>query len=170
MTDPPAAAEPVGATPTGGAPRLGAGWLVLLFLLHALPFATRPALVGGDEVHYALLAHSLATDGDADPRDDYGEVAAGSNAAGRKRAGQVLDRHLRTVDGVEIPTHPVGVPLLLAPLVRAQQWLAPGSAPDAPLVAVTLSLTFAALVLLPLLLISRTREVLFPVPGAPRTP
>jgi hypothetical protein len=128
-------------TPPPGARR----WLIPLFLLHALPFLTRPALVGGDEPHYALMAHSIALDRDFDLRDDYGEVAAGSPAAGRKRAGQVLDPHLRPVEGKDLFIHPVGVPLLLAPLVWAQQTLAPGSAPDLPLVGCTLILTFGAL-------------------------
>lgn len=121
-------------------------WLAPLFLLHALPFLTRPALVGGDEVHYALLAHSLASDGDLELGDDYEEVTAGSVAAGRKRAGQTLDRHLREVAGTTIPTHPFGVPLLLAPLRFLQLKLAPGAAPDVVLAGATLLLTFAALI------------------------
>lgn len=140
---------PPGSSP-GAAPAgrraIGAGWWAAIFLLHALPLATRPALVGGDEVHYALLAHSIAVDGDVDLRDDYEAVASGSPAAGRKRAGQVLDRHVRTVAGRELSTHPVGVPLLLAPLVAVQQALAPGAAPDGLLLGSTLLLTFAALV------------------------
>ena len=139
--------EPLPATAAGASPprRLGAGWLVPLFLLHLLPFATRPALVGGDEVHYALLAHSIAVDGDVELGDDYEAVANGSAAAGRKRAGQVLDRHLRPVAGGEVPTHPVGVPLLLAPLVAVQHALAPEAPPDLLLVGATLALTFTAL-------------------------
>ena len=120
-------------------------WLVPLFLLHSLPFLSRPALVGGDEVHYALMAHSLAVDHDFDLQNDYSEVAHGSSAAGRKRAGQVLAPHLRKVGGREIFAHPVGVSLLLAPLVFIQQGLVPGSAPDLLLVGTTLVLTFAAL-------------------------
>jgi hypothetical protein len=101
--------------------------------------------VGGDEVHYALMAHSLAVDRDLDLRNDYAEVARGSSAAGRKRAGRALDPHLRTVGGREIFAHPVGVPLLVAPLVFIQQILLPGSAPDLLLLGTTLLLTFLAL-------------------------
>ena len=34
--------------------------LVALLILHLLPFIGRPALIGGDEPHYALMAHSIA--------------------------------------------------------------------------------------------------------------
>ena len=130
----------------GAAPGLRSWWLLPLFLLHALPFASRPALIGGDEVHYALLAHSIGVGGDFDPRDDYAAVARGSKAAGVKRAGQVLDPHVRPVGDREIPAHPVGLPMLLAPLVRLQQAASPGSAPDLLLLGTTLALTFGALV------------------------
>ena len=69
--------------------------LAALFLVHALPFLSRPALIGGDEPHYALMAHSLAVDGDLDLEEDYRRVEAGSPAAGRKIAGWRLDRHVR---------------------------------------------------------------------------
>ena len=117
-------------------------WLLLALLLHLLPFATRPALIGGDEPHYALMAHSLAIGHDADLRDDYAAVAAGSAAAGRKRAGERLEPHLRG----ERFAHPLGVPLLAAPLVALQQAVRPGSAPDLPLGLLGLTLTFAGLV------------------------
>jgi hypothetical protein len=120
-------------------------WLLPLFLLHALPFLSRPALIGGDEVHYALLAHSIAADGDVDLRNDYEAVARGSRAAGRKRAGQILEPHVRSIGERELPTHPIGVPLLLAPPLWLLEELSPGAAPDLLLVGVTLGLTFAAL-------------------------
>lgn len=116
------------------------------FLLHVLPFAVRPALIGGDEPHYALIAHSIATDGDVDLADDYDAVAGGSKAAGRKHAGKALDRHVRIVNGREIPNHPLGLPALAAPLVAVQQAVAPGSAPDILLGLLTLAVTFAAVV------------------------
>lgn len=120
--------------------------LVLLFLLHVLPFLSRPTLVGGDEVHYALMTHSIAMDGDFDLRNDYADVAKGSSAAGRKRAGENLDQHIRLVAGIPLSIHPVGVPLLLAPLLRLQEALAPGHAPDLVLVGSTLVVTFVALI------------------------
>ncbi|MEM7049043.1 MAG: hypothetical protein AAF604_05260 [Acidobacteriota bacterium] len=122
------------------------GLFVVLLLLHVLPFAVRPALIGGDEPHYALMAHSLAVDGDFDLRDDYDEVAAGARWAGKKRAGQELDRHLLEVEDRVVFSHPVGLPLLAAPLLWGQQLLSPGAAPDILLGMLTLTLTWVALV------------------------
>ena len=116
------------------------------FLLHLLPFAVRPALIGGDEPHYALIAHSIATDFDLSLRDEYEDVERGSPAAGRKRRGETLERHVRTVGGAEVPAHPVGLPLLLAPVAALQQALAPGSPPDIAFGLVALLVTFAALI------------------------
>ncbi|MCZ7650501.1 MAG: hypothetical protein M5U13_04780 [Thermoanaerobaculia bacterium] len=135
---------------SGGA-RLGPwglpwSWLAGALLLHLLPFATRPALIGGDEPHYALLAHSLASDCDLELSDDYAAVEEGSAAAGRKRAGQGLDRHLREYEGRFLPAHPAGVPALLAPLLAAQMAIAPAAAPDLIIGLAGLALTFAALV------------------------
>jgi hypothetical protein len=133
-----AAAEP--------APRPGTRPLIAAALiLHILPFATRPALVGGDEPHYALMAHSIATDFDLALVDDYEEVEMGSPAAGRKRRGEALERHVRRIGGVEVFSHPVGLPLLLAPVAALQQAIAPGSAPDIPFGLAALAVTFAAL-------------------------
>lgn len=125
--------------------RLPRSWIVGALLLHLLPFLSRPALIGGDEPHYALMAYSIATDGDFSLADDYAEVAAGARAAGRKRAGQDLDRHLRTVDGRTLFAHPLGLPVLAAPFVALQQLVAPGSAPDLLLGLLTLAVTFSAL-------------------------
>jgi hypothetical protein len=125
--------------------RAGPPVLALLLVLHVFPFVTRPALIGGDEPHYALAAHSLATDGDADLEDDYREVEQGSNAAGKRRAGTILDRHLLDRDGVGVFAHPLGLPLLAAPLVWVAQSVAPGSAPDLVLGALGLAVTFVAL-------------------------
>lgn len=117
-----------------------------ILILHLLPLASRPALIGGDEPHYALMAHSIATDLDFDIRDDYSEVETGSNAAGRKRAGQALDRHLRVVNGREVFAHPLGLPLLVAPLIAAQELIAPDTPPDLLLGLTTASVTFLALI------------------------
>jgi len=125
-----------------GIPR---SWLVGALLPHLLPFAGRPALIGGDEPHYALLAHSLAADGDLELDDDYAAVEMGSAAAGRKRAGQRLDRHLREHEDRLVPAHPSGVPLLLAPLLAVQMAIAPAAAPDLLIGLTGLALTFAAL-------------------------
>lgn len=75
-------------------------WLVAVaLLLHVLPFAVRPALIGGDEPHYALTAHSIATDLDLALDDDYDAVESGSSAAGGKFAGKKLDRHILEREG-----------------------------------------------------------------------
>jgi len=119
-------------------------WLwAAAIVLHLLPFATRPALIGGDEPHYALMAHSLAVDGDFRLADDYAEVEEGSKAAGVKRAGEVLDRHLRDLDGREVFSHPVGLPLLAAPVLALHHLVAPGAPPDIVLGLLTLAVTFA---------------------------
>ena len=120
-------------------------WLGIFLVLHLLPFAARPALIGGDEPHYALMAHSMAVDFDLTLEDDYAEVKEGSKAAGRKRAGTVLDPHLTTVGGEVVFSHPLGLPALVAPLLALQQSLAPGAAPDLLLPGLTLLLTFLAL-------------------------
>jgi hypothetical protein len=122
-------------------------WKVLLplLLLHILPFAMRPALIGGDEPHYALAAHSLAVDGDIDLVNNYREVLEGSSAAGEKHAGDELDQHIRQRFGRTVFVHPIGLPAMLAPLVWLQQKIAPGSAPDILLGGATLTITFLAL-------------------------
>jgi hypothetical protein len=119
--------------------------LILLFVLHAAPWLVRPFLIGGDEPHYALMAHSIAVDHDIDLTEDYLRVAEGSKAAGSKRAGTELDPHLRFVGDREVFSHPLGLPVLAAPLIALQQALLPGSAPDYLLSLFGLILTFAAL-------------------------
>lgn len=125
--------------------RLGP-WIIAALLLHLLPFATRPALIGGDEPHYALMAHSIAVDGDLDLRDDYAEVRRGSNAAGVKRSGQALEAHLRDYRGERVFAHPIGLPVLAAPIVWVLHAVAPGTAPDIPLGLFGLTVTFAGLI------------------------
>ncbi|HEY0594028.1 MAG TPA: hypothetical protein VGF40_19815, partial [Thermoanaerobaculia bacterium] len=121
--------------------------LAAALLLHSLPFAVRPALIGGDEPHYALMAHSIATDFDVSLRDDYEEVERGSAAAGRKRRGEALERHVRQAGGgAEVFSHPLGLHTLLAPIAALQQAIAPGSAPDIAFGLAALGVTFAALV------------------------
>lgn len=89
-----------------------------LFCVVLTPFATRPALIGGDEVHYALASWSLAFDRDLALDDQYDAVARGSSpAAGRKQAGKRLDRHLIPKPSGEAFSHPPGLPLLAAPLL-----------------------------------------------------
>lgn len=121
--------------------------LVLLFLaLHILPFASRPALIGGDEVHYALMASSMGVDGDLSLDEDYGRVAAGSLAAGRKQAGNDLDRHLIEIGGRKVFAHPLGLPAIAAPWIHLQDRFFPGAAPDLLLASMSLGLTLLALV------------------------
>ena len=120
-------------------------WFAIFLALHLLPFAARPALIGGDEPHFALMAYSMATDFDLDLEDDYEEVEGGSKAAGRKRAGTRLERHLISAGGRQVFSHPLGLPALAAPLLFLQQRLSPGAAPDGLLLGLTLLVTFAAL-------------------------
>jgi hypothetical protein len=110
-----------------------------------LPFVPRPALIGGDEPHYALAAYSLAIDRDIDLANNYREVAEGSKAAGRKHAGTELDQHIRMRHGRLVFMHPLGLPALLAPLVWLQQTIAPGSPPDFLLAGSSLTISFLAL-------------------------
>jgi len=121
------------------------GFAIAALLLHLLPFVTRPALIGGDEPHYALAAYSLATDLDLELADDYDAVSKGSRAAGRKRAGQDLDRHFVYVNGRRVFAHPIGLPLLAAPLVAAVNAVSPDVSPDLPLAMLSLAVTFVGL-------------------------
>lgn len=125
--------------------RLPTPGLVLLLLFHILPFVGRPALIGGDEPHYALMAHSMAVDRDLALENNYEAVEQGSSAAGRKSAGTTLDRHLLKRGAETVFSHPLGLPLLAAPLLWLQNLVAPGAAPDIVLGLFSLSVTFAAL-------------------------
>lgn len=99
------------------------GGVALALLLVAAAFLVRPTLIGGDEPHLAAMASSLAMDRDFDLANQYRDIEkAGSFAAGKRFAGQALERHL-----IDKPTglqfsHPLGLPLLAAPFV----WLAQG--------------------------------------------
>lgn len=128
-------------------PKVQLRWLLLLAALHALPFFARPALIGGDENHYALMAFSLGVDGDADLTNNYAAVAAGSPAAGRKRAGQELDHHTRMVHGVAVFTHAIGISLLAAPFVGLLHVVCRECPPDLLLVGLTLLLTYVTALL-----------------------
>jgi hypothetical protein len=119
--------------------------LVICFLLHALPFLSRPALIGGDEPHYALMAHAIAVDRTLDLEEAYRQVEAGSQAAGRKAAGRPIERHLVTHGARRVFSHPLGLPVLAAPFLAVLDALAPGAAPDLVLGGLTLTVTFAAL-------------------------
>jgi len=120
-------------------------WLAMLLSLHILPFVMLPALIGGDEPYYALMAHSLASDLDVDIRDDLREVEAGSTAAGRTRAGQRLLPHVRDIHGRKVFAHPLGLPLIASPLIALQALIAPDTSPDLLLGSLTLLVTFAGL-------------------------
>jgi len=116
-----------------------------LFLLHSLPFLTRPVLLGGDEPHYALMTHSLAADHDLDLDADYGKVEQGSKAAGTRFAGRALAPHVLERGGRRTFAHALGLPLLAAPGVLLLAWIAPAAAPDLLLASGTLAITFVAL-------------------------
>jgi len=97
--------------------RLPTAGLVVLCLFHILPFVGRPALIGGDEPHYALMAHSMAVDRDLELENNYVAVENGSSAAGSRQAGKRLDRHVAEFGERTVFTHPLGLPLLVAPLL-----------------------------------------------------
>ena len=103
---------------------------LLLVGVAFVPFASRPAIIGGDEPHFALMSHSIAIDRNFSLAENYREVAAGSKAAGSKWAGRQLDHHVREVAGRTVFSHPIGLPILTAPLLWALQQISPGSAPD----------------------------------------
>lgn len=125
--------------------RRAARWslISIVVILHLIPAVGRPNLIGGDEPHYALLVHSILADRDLDLEDDYREVAGGGVAAGAKRAGESLDRHVRLVNGRSVPIHPVGVPLLATPLMGVYKLLFPDMRPDYPLILLTVCVSFA---------------------------
>lgn len=120
--------------------------LVGLFALHALPFLNRPRIIGGDEPYYALMASSIATDGDFDLREDYERVARGSNAAGAAFASVTLEPHLASHGTRTVFSHPLGMPLLVAPLLRAWNLMLPRAAPDWLLGGLSLAITYLAIV------------------------
>jgi len=108
-------------------------WLVLALAISA-PLLSRPGLIGGDEPHYAVMAWSLAFDGDLRLENDYEAVARdGSPAAGRRNAGKELDRHLLRRAAGLVPSHPIGLPLMVAPLLRLAAAAGVGRLPDAVL-------------------------------------
>lgn len=122
-------------------------FLVVIALLHVLPFAARPALIGGDEPHYALMAHSIAVGGDIQVDEEYEAVARGSNIAGRKFAGKTLARHVRIWHDRSVFSHPLGLPALAAPFLWLKQQVAPLAPPDLILGVMTLAVTFLALLM-----------------------
>lgn len=105
----------------------------------------RPTLIGGDEPHDALMAHSLAVDGDVELDDQYEAVAGGSKAAGRKFAGKTLEQHWRSGEGRAVFSHPLGLPLPAARLVYVKERVAPGASPDLISGGMTVATTLAAL-------------------------
>lgn len=118
----------------------------MALVLHVLPFAVRPALIGGDEPHYALMAHSLAVGGGVDLTDEYHAVAQGSNAAGRKFSGRALEPHVRGWGDRVVFSHPLGLPALAAPLLWLKDRVWSSGPPDLVLGPMTLATTFASLV------------------------
>ena len=74
----------------------------------------------GDELHYLMIARSLAFDGDVDLGNDYADPA---NLVGGGTA--TPEAHLRPGrGGVPRPVHDIGLPLMAAPLVRLMYPLA----------------------------------------------
>lgn len=76
----------------------------------------------GDPVHYMMIAHSLAFDGDLDLADDYADpdnIVTGGKA--------IAQQHLRPGRGGTLrPVHDVGMPLLWAPFYAAAYTIAEG--------------------------------------------
>ncbi len=119
--------------------------LLLLVLLVALPFLNRPRLVGGDEPHYLVIAHALAIDGELDLGPVYERAAEGGMEAGAYWSGRDLDHHGYPLGDREIPAHPIGLPLIVAPLLALRARLLPGLTPDTVVAIPTILLTFVAL-------------------------
>jgi len=72
----------------------------------------------GDAVHYLIVAHSVAFDGDLDVANDYADPA--------RLLNDPHDRHaLPGRNGVLRPVHDVGLPVLAAPFVGLAYRLAP---------------------------------------------
>jgi len=91
------------------------------------------------------MAHSMAMDRDLELENNYIAVEKGSSAAGGRVAGASLDRHFVQHGNRTVFSHPLGLPLLVAPLLWLQNLVAPGAAPDLALGLVGLSVTFLAL-------------------------
>lgn len=132
-------------------PRDGDPWIrlrvVVALLLIVAAFATKPLLTGGDEPHYAAMATSIAFDGDLRLENQYEEIAtSNSTAAGKRFSGKVLERHL-----IEKPfgprfSHPIGLPLLAAPVLVLGQRVLGVSYPDVLLALVSLSMCAGGLI------------------------
>jgi hypothetical protein len=75
----------------------------------------------GDEPHYLVIAHSVAFDGDLDLSNNYREATLVADGA------LLPESHAIEVDGKLRPVHDVGMPVVLAPIVRvayaAANWL-----------------------------------------------
>jgi hypothetical protein len=120
-----------------------------LVLLVASPALVRPRLIGGDEPHYALMASSLAFDRDLDLAPDYRAVADGRSAgAGLAFRGRALEPHLLERGGREVPSHPVGLPLLAAPLLLLAAAARLPGLPDSVLLTLSVTVTLAGLLAL----------------------
>lgn len=125
---------------TGGVRAARAAWLPLVLI--AVPFLVRPELIGGDEPHYAAVASSLATDFDFDPSNQYAESAAGVRPwAGSRALGKTLDEHLVEKPAGRVPSHPIGMPTLAAPLLAVGYALGAPGMPDLLLGLLTIGLS-----------------------------
>lgn len=120
---------------------------LLLLIVVSAPLLARPGLIGGDEPHYAVMAWSLAFDGDLDLADDYEAVERErSTAAGVRNVGKALDRHVLTRAAGVVPSHPIGLPLIAAPLLRLAAAAGVGGLPDGVLLGLSLLVTFSGLI------------------------
>lgn len=136
-----------------------APFIVVLALLIPLSFGSPestspfrlglPRVFSGDEPHYLVMLNSILLDGDLDLTNNYASVHQGSEQAGQRLAGSLLDHHtvwfkndqrkdwprifqdwstdaagrpvpqLSELPTAEYSTHPPGQALLLAPFLIA---------------------------------------------------
>ncbi len=85
--------------------------IILTLSLAALPFIERTWRATGDEPHYLLTTHSLATDGDFDLRNNYAQL----DYLNFYLSKDIIPQIRFTPGGQQILDHQLGLPLLLAP-------------------------------------------------------
>jgi hypothetical protein len=106
-------------TPPANEPRR---WLVVLLVVLAVwGLITHGTFAGsGDEPHYAMIAHSLAFDGDLDLSNNYRDATL--IGGGTLRPGP----HALWDGGRLLPVHDIGMPLAFAPVMRVAYSLSEG--------------------------------------------
>lgn len=90
----------------------------IAILVYGVALWRMAPLPDGDEPHYLVIAHSLAFDADIDMGNQYDDGAIRLYYPQQRDGVEIRNLVRGKVDGRQLPTHPVGMPLLLAPFIR----------------------------------------------------